>query len=113
MKNNMKNKTIPNLPFSLNDLENNLSTKGPGLRYMGLTTTGSYIFFDGRSGCVYRYNINSGYLRRNSPITFDSRDQLVTRNRIQPDELLEVLNHYVPVYRKTMEKRKKNRNHYA
>ena len=107
----MKTQTIPNLPFSLNDLQNNLSTKGPGLRYMGLTTTGSYIFFDGRSGYIYRYNIKSGYLRRNSPITFDSRDQLVTRHRIQPDELLEVLNHYVPMYRKTMETRKKNRRY--
>ena len=109
----MKNTTIPNLPFSIDDLENNLSTNGPGLRYMGLTTTGSYIFFDGQSGCLYRYNINSGRLRRNSPITFDSRDQLVTKYRVGPDELLEVLNYYVPMYRRTINNRKKNRRHYA
>lgn len=109
----MKNQTIPNLPFSHNDLQNNLSTKGPGLRYVGLTTTGSYVFYDIHSGCVYRYNIKSGYLRRNSHYTFESRDQLVTRNRVQPGQLLEVLNHYVPIYRKTIENRKKNRRNYV
>lgn len=109
----MKNQTIPSLPFSANDLEDNIYTNGPGLRYVGLTTTGTYVFYDIQSGCIYRYNIESGYLRRNSHYTFDGRNSLVTKNRVAPDELLNALQHYVPMYRKTIEKRKKNRNYYA
>lgn len=101
------NETLPNLPFSLTDLDE------IQMRYLGLTTTGTYIFFDAETGSVYTYKVNSGYFRRNSHYTFDGRNSLVTKYRVEPGELLEVLNHYVPIYRKTIEKRKKNRNYYA
>lgn len=103
------NQTLPNLPFSIEDI----GFDGVDVMYLGLTTTGTYIFFDSATGSVYRYNSNSGYLRRNSHYTFDGRNSLVTKYRVEPDELLEVLEHYVPIYRDTIQKRKKNRNYYA
>ena len=105
------NKTLPNLPFSITEITD---CNGLRLRYFGLTTTGSYIFFDAVTGSAYRYNINSGYLRRNSSQTMDGRNTLVTKHRVQPDELLEALQHYVPMYRERIyNQRMKNRRHYA
>ena len=101
------NETLPNLPFSLADLDE------IKMRYLGLTTTGTYVFFDAETGSVYTYKVNSGYLRRNSSHTMDGRNTLVTKHRVQPDELFEALTLIQPIYRKTIEKRKKNRNYYA
>lgn len=111
----MKNQTIPNLPFSIGELDSFTSdgSFGIGLMYIGLTTTGTYMFFDQKTGSVYRYNINTGYLRRNSHYSFDGRNQLVTKHRVQPDELLEALEHYVPIYRRTLRKRKESGRKYS
>ena len=108
------NRTLPNLPFSICELDRfNNGSFGIDIMYLGLTTTGTYIFFDAETGSVYRYNSNSGYLRRNSHYTFDGRNSLVTKHRVQPDELLEVLEHYVPIYRWTIRKRKENGRKYS
>lgn len=111
----MKTQTIPNLPFSISELDyfTNTASFGIGLMYLGLTTTGTYIFFDAETGSAYRYNINTGYLRRNSHYSFDGRNQLVTKHRVAPDELLEALEHYVKIYRRGISNRKKNRRYYA
>lgn len=103
------NETIPNLPFSIEEID----FGGVNVMYLGLTTTGTYIFFDAETGSVYRYNSNSGYLRRNSHYTFDGRNSLVTKHRIERDELLEVLEHYVPIYRRTIRKRRNNGRRFA
>lgn len=101
------NQTLPNLPFSLADLDE------IHMRYLGLTTTGTYVFFDAHTGSVYTYKVNSGYLRRNSSHTMDGRNTLVTKLRVQPDELFEALEHYVWRYRLYIDKRRKNRRYHV
>lgn len=91
----MKNNTIPNLPFSVDDLNY-------GTQYLGLTTTGTYLFYDSSSNSVFKWNIKSGYLRRNGSGTFDGRNCLVTRKRIKPDELLHALDNYMKSYQRDL-----------
>lgn len=90
--------TIHNLPFSVTDLPYNV-------QYLGLTTTGTYMFYDGREGIVYKWNPETGYFRRNSHhVCRDGRNCLVTTKRIEV-LTLETLMYYINKYRTRLEKR--------
>jgi hypothetical protein len=87
--------TIPNLPFSIQELDRK------GIQYLGMNTNGTSIFFDVRTGSVYRWNKTTGYFRRNSSYTMDGRNSLVTKKKIHTMDF-ETLMHYVETYRKSV-----------
>ena len=95
--NDMNN--IHELSFSITELPYDV-------KYLGLTTTGTYMFYDGRAGVVYKWNPKSGYFRRNSHhVCSDGRNCLVTKNRIENLDL-DTLLRYINKYRKTLETRR-------
>jgi hypothetical protein len=94
-------KTLPNLPFSIEELDSHI-------HYLGVNTRGTSIFFDAVTGSVYRWNPNTGYFRRNSSHTFDGRGCLVVNKRIYELDI-DTFDHYVNLYRKTIRSRQQHK----
>lgn len=93
--------TIPNLPFSVNELDRHT-------HYLGMNTNGTSIFFDSVTGSVYRWNPKTGYFRRNSSKTMDGRNTLVTKKKIHTMDF-DTFNHYLESYRKTVRRYPSNK----
>ena len=88
----MVKQTIPGLDFSTNDL---------AITYLGKTTKGTYMWYDHATGSVFKWNENSGYFRRNSMGSWDGRNQLVVKRRVDRHEVYDMLVQYVGQYRKS------------
>jgi hypothetical protein len=86
--------TIPNLPFSIEELDT-------CTYYLGTNVNGTCIFFDAVTGSVYRWNKTTGYFRRNSHYTMDGRNTLVTKKKIH-DLDFDTFDHYIQTYRKSV-----------
>jgi hypothetical protein len=93
--------TIPNLPFSIEELDN-------CTYYLGTNANGTSIFFDAVTGSVYRWNPKTGYFRRNSSQTMDGRNSLVTKKKIYNMDL-DTFKHYLETYRNEIRQRKQGR----
>lgn len=94
-------KTLPNLPFSIEELDR-------FTHYLGVNTRGTSIFFDAVTGSVYRWNPKTGYFRRNSSKTMDGRGCLVVNKKISELDY-DTFQNYVDSYRKTIRSRKQRR----
>jgi hypothetical protein len=88
--------SIPGLNFSTSDRE----FWSLGLVYLGKNTKGTYLFFDPSQGVIYKWNEDSGLLRRNSDAAGDGRNCLCRKSPVAKDELLKVMAHYIESYRK-------------
>ena len=98
-------KTLPNLPFSIEELDR-------FTHYLGVNTRGTSIFFDAVTGSIYRWNPKTGYFRRNSSQTIDGRNSLVTKKKIYNMDL-DTFKHYLETYRNEIRQRRQgNRSGY-